>query len=73
MATNQFDFIKGRYILESMVVAHEIIHDPSIILKLDYMKKHMTEWTGASLRKFSQKNGQPGLKRLCLCENEWHK
>ena len=43
MATNQFDFIKGRYILESMVAAHEIIHDPSIILKLDYMKKHMTE------------------------------
>ena len=43
MATNQFAFIKGRYILESMVVAHEIIHDPSIILKLDYMKKHMTE------------------------------
>ena len=39
MATNQFDFIKGRYILESMVAAHEIIHDPSIILKLDYMKK----------------------------------
>jgi len=43
MATNQFDFIKGRYILESMVAAHEIIHDPGIILKLDYMKKHMTE------------------------------
>ena len=42
IASNQTAFIKGRYILESVVAAHEIIHevhrskDSEVILKLDY-------------------------------------
>jgi hypothetical protein len=48
---NQSAFIKGRYILESVVVAHEIVHslhksgDPGLILKLDY-EKVMIELAG---------------------------
>ena len=43
---NQTTFIKGRFILESVVAAHEIIHDihrnkeSGIILKLDYEKAY---------------------------------
>ena len=43
---NQSAFIKGRYILESVVAAHEIIHDiakrkePGIIFKIDYEKAY---------------------------------
>ena len=39
-------FIKGRYILESVVVAHEIVHilhkskDKGVVLKLDYEKAY---------------------------------
>ena len=46
MATNQSVFIKGRYILESVVVAHEIVHsvhsskEPGVIIKLDYEKAY---------------------------------
>jgi hypothetical protein len=46
VASNQTAFIKGRYILESVVAAHEIIHDihtkneSGIILKLDYEKAY---------------------------------
>jgi hypothetical protein len=46
VATNQSAFIKGRYILESVVVAHEIVHslnkerEQAIILKLDYEKAY---------------------------------
>jgi hypothetical protein len=43
IASNQTAFIKGRYILESVVAAHEIVHEvhrkeSGIILKLDYEK-----------------------------------
>ena len=44
--TNQSVFIKGRYILESVVVAHETVHSlhskkaPGCILKLDYEKAY---------------------------------
>lgn len=44
VATNQSALIKGRYILESVVVAHEIVHslhknkEKRVILKLDYEK-----------------------------------
>ena len=44
--SNQTTFIKGRFILESVVAAHEIIHDihrcneSGIILKLDYEKAY---------------------------------
>ena len=47
ISLNQTAFIKGRYNLESVVSAHEIIHDvvrngqSSFIFKLDY-KKPMT-------------------------------
>jgi hypothetical protein len=43
---NQSAFIKGRYILESVVTAHEVVHSvhksqqPGIILKLDYEKAY---------------------------------
>jgi hypothetical protein len=46
ISVNQSAFIKGRYILESVVVAHEIVHslhksgDPGLILKLDYEKAY---------------------------------
>jgi hypothetical protein len=46
ISSNQSAFIKGRYILESVVVAHEIVHslhksgDPGMILKLDYEKAY---------------------------------
>ena len=46
MTANQSAFIKGRYILESIVVAHEIVHslhkkkDEGVILKLDYKKAY---------------------------------
>jgi hypothetical protein len=42
----QSAFIKGRYILESVVVAHEIVHsvnksgEQGVILKLDYEKAY---------------------------------
>jgi hypothetical protein len=46
IASNQTAFIKGRYILKSVVAAHKIIHDvhrkkeAGIILKLDYEKAY---------------------------------
>lgn len=46
IASNQTAFIKGRYILESVVAAHEIIHEihrnkeEGIVLKLDYEKAY---------------------------------
>jgi hypothetical protein len=39
-------FIRGRYILESVMVAHKVVHsihkskDPRVILKLDYKKTY---------------------------------
>jgi hypothetical protein len=46
IVSNQTAFIKGRYILESVVAAHEIIHEvhrskeAGVILKLDYEKAY---------------------------------
>jgi hypothetical protein len=46
ISANQTAFIKGRYILESVVAAHEIIHEVAskkkqgVILKLDYEKAY---------------------------------
>jgi hypothetical protein len=46
LAPNQTTFVKGRYILESVVLAHEIIHDDvkhdhkGLILKVDYEKTY---------------------------------
>ena len=46
VATNQSAFIKGRYILESVVVANEIVHslhrnkEKGVIIKLDYEKAY---------------------------------
>jgi hypothetical protein len=44
LASNQIAFVKGRYILESVVSAHRIIHhsvkkkEKGLVLKLDYEK-----------------------------------
>jgi hypothetical protein len=46
LSQNQIAFVKGRYILESVVAAHEISHaamraeDKGLILKLDYEKAY---------------------------------
>jgi hypothetical protein len=45
IASNQTVFIKGRYILESVVASHEIIHEVHrkesvVVLKLDYEKAY---------------------------------
>lgn len=46
ISSNQTTFIKGRYILESVVTAHEVIHsvnqkkEQGIVLKLDYEKAY---------------------------------
>jgi hypothetical protein len=52
ICANQTVFIKGRFILESVVTAHEIIHEvhsnkeSGIILKLDYEKAYDSiSWT----------------------------
>lgn len=43
---SQSAFIKGRYILESVVIAHEIVHsahksgEQGVVLKLDYEKPY---------------------------------
>ena len=56
ITSNQSAFIKGRFILENVVAAHELIHEIvrkkecGIIIKLT-MKRHMIELTGTSLRK----------------------
>jgi hypothetical protein len=46
ISQNQSTFIKGRYILESVVIAHEVVHSnnksqqPGVILKVDYEKAY---------------------------------
>jgi hypothetical protein len=46
LAPNQTAFIRGRYILESVVLAHEIVHEAvkggqkGLVLKLDYEKTY---------------------------------
>ena len=46
VASNQTTFIKGKFILESVVAAHEIIHEvhkqkeEGVVLKLDYEKAY---------------------------------
>jgi len=46
ISKNQYAFINGRFILESVVIAHEIIHDiyknkdSGVVLKLDYEKAY---------------------------------
>lgn len=47
ISEQQSAFLKGRYILESVVVAHEIVHsihksnEPGVVLKLDYEKAYV--------------------------------
>ena len=46
IASNQSAFIKGRFILESVVAAHELVHEIvrkkecGVVLKLDYEKAY---------------------------------
>jgi hypothetical protein len=46
IASNQTAFIKGRYVLESVVTVHEVLHSvhcskqPGMMLKLDYEKAY---------------------------------
>jgi hypothetical protein len=57
VAKEQTTFIRGRYILESIVIAHEIVHslhkskEPKVIIKLDY-QRHMIGLILISLWKF---------------------
>lgn len=49
IAPTQSAFIKGWYILESVVVAHELVHsihkkgEPGVIIKLDYENSDLLE------------------------------
>jgi SAM-dependent MidA family methyltransferase len=52
LANNQTAFDKGRFILESVVSAHEILHDAAqkgkegLVLKLDYEKTYdQVDWS----------------------------
>jgi hypothetical protein len=52
ISSNQTAFIKGRFILDSVAAAHEIIHEVAsskkggVILKLDYEKAYdKVNWT----------------------------
>jgi hypothetical protein len=46
IASNQTSFIKGRYILESVVTAHEVLHSvhrskqPGLVVKFEYKKAY---------------------------------
>jgi hypothetical protein len=46
LALNQTAFVRGRYILETVISAHEILHDSiknkekGLVLKLDYEKAY---------------------------------
>jgi hypothetical protein len=56
LGPNQTTFIKGRYILESVVAAHEIIHETVKIRRMEWclsliMKKLMIVWTNNYLRR----------------------
>jgi hypothetical protein len=57
LAPNQTTFVKGRFILESVISAHEIIQwavknkEKGLVLKLYYEKKTMTGLVAVSLRK----------------------
>jgi hypothetical protein len=51
LSSNQIAFVRGRFILESVVAAHEIIHDAArrgkegLVLKLEYEKTYdMVDW-----------------------------
>jgi hypothetical protein len=51
LAPNQIAFVRGRFILESVVATHESVHDAvkgghkGMILKLDYEKAYdMVDW-----------------------------
>jgi hypothetical protein len=47
VAQEQSAFIRGRYILESVVIAHEVVHslhrskEPVVVIKLDYEKAYV--------------------------------
>jgi hypothetical protein len=47
VAQEQSAFIRGRYILESVVIAHEVVHslhrskEPGVVIKLDYEKAYV--------------------------------
>jgi hypothetical protein len=49
ISSNQSAFIQGRYILESVMIAHELVHhghkseQPGVILKLDYEKAYYSQ------------------------------
>jgi hypothetical protein len=69
-------FIKGRYIIESVVTAHEIIHsvhqseEPGVVLKLDYEKAYdKVNWN--FLLDVLRKRGF-GQKWLAWMEKFWH-
>jgi hypothetical protein len=67
VAPTQSAFIKGRYILESVVVAHEIVHsinksgEQGVVLKLDYEKAYdRVSWTFL-FEMLESRNFAPGL------------
>jgi hypothetical protein len=76
VASNQTTFIKGRYILESVGTAHEIIHSvhkskqQCFILKLDYEKAYdKVNWNfllEVLEKRGLEKSGSCGLGKSCV-------
>ena len=67
ISENQSAFIGGRYILESVVTAHEVLHstyksgNPGLVLKLEYEKAFdKVKWPflfhALKMKKFPEKN-----------------
>jgi hypothetical protein len=70
IATNQTAFIRGRFILESVVSAHEIIHDivhrkeSGLVFKLDYEKDYDRVDRGFLIEMMEHRGFSPGFMNM---------